>query len=291
MKDNLTEHFLRLPLIPDYAVLIDLAQNAGEAVMDVYLSGDFGTERKGDGSPVTKADLKAEAIIRAGLSRLTPDYPIISEEQYSADAIPAIPKGEFWLVDPLDGTREFLAKNDEFTVNVALVCPLALSKQQETGLTHLAYFGIIYAPALGELYFGGPTIGSWELKLTIPPVERKTLSKRQLAPLSSSPSPASPLSYITSRRHKEDDKISQWVKPWRLGVQTTLGSSLKFCHVAAGKADIYPRPGRTMEWDTAAGDAILGGVAGEVLNDQGYPLGYGKRDFINPSFLARNWQN
>jgi sulfate adenylyltransferase subunit 2/3'(2'), 5'-bisphosphate nucleotidase len=240
-----------------------LAVCAGEATLRFY-EGDSGVETKADGSPVTKADLASEAVILPGLARLAPGVPVVSEE--SADSAPAT--GDlFFLVDPLDGTKEFISRNGEFTVNIALI---------ENGAPVL---GVVQAPALGRLWIGAAGLGAWEIGAD---GARRALKTR--------PAPAA-LTAIGSRSHGGAE-TARWLE--RLNVENFVaaGSSLKFCLIAAGEADVYPRHGRTMEWDTAAGDAVLRAAGGIVTRFDGTALDYGKRDqahdsdFANPHFVA-----
>lgn len=240
-----------------------LAVCAGEAALRFY-EGDSGVETKADGSPVTKADFASEAVILPGLARLAPGVPVVSEE--SADSAPAT--GDvFFLVDPLDGTKEFISRNGEFTVNIALI---------ENGAPVL---GVVQAPALGRLWIGAAGLGAWEIGAD---GARRALNTR--------PAPAA-LTAIGSRSHGGAES-ARWLE--RLNVENFVaaGSSLKFCLIAAGEADVYPRHGRTMEWDTAAGDAVLRAAGGIVTRFDGTALDYGKRDqsddsdFANPHFVA-----
>jgi 3'(2'), 5'-bisphosphate nucleotidase len=253
-------------MIPDISTqsfqlaLCEIAREAGAAILKVYGS-EFEVRRKSDQSPVTDADLVAEAIILSALSRLMPSVPVVSEED--TDGQVALPAGSrFWLVDPLDGTREFVRRNGEFTVNIALVDGGA------------PIFGVIYAPAKELLYYGTPASGAFE---------ERDGQRRSIA---CSRAPANGLRVITSRFSSED-------APWRalLGGQpvascATMGSSLKFGVLASGQADIYPRVGRTSEWDTAAGHAIVAAAGGRVTDAEGVELRYGKPGFRNPSFVA-----
>jgi 3'(2'), 5'-bisphosphate nucleotidase len=240
--------------------LIPIVQKAGERVMAVYGS-DFAVTKKGDESPVTQADRDAEALITQALQRLTPALPIVAEEAVAAGSMPTV--GErFWLVDPLDGTKEFISRNGEFTVNVALV---------EHGRATL---GVVLAPALGELYAGGLNLGSW--------MERS--GKRQ--PMACRQPPAQGLTVMASRSHGDAAALAEFLKNDRVADVLYAGSSLKLCWLARGLADVYPRLGRTMEWDIAAGHAVLAGAGGVVERLDGEPLGYGKPGFENPHFAA-----
>jgi 3'(2'), 5'-bisphosphate nucleotidase len=250
------------------AGLLDLALSAGRAIMAVY-GGVAETRLKEDATPVTQADLAAESIILAGLAKLAPKIPVISEES-------ALPETElhldrFFLVDPLDGTKEFLSRNGEFTVNIALIANEA------------AAAGIVLAPALPRLFWGETRHGAFEAQVSqnlrmVDPVHRH---------LRAAPLPPRGLRVIASRSHL-DPATKEWLRSRDVGAFLSAGSSLKFCLVAAGEADVYPRFGRTMEWDTAAGHAILAAAGGKVLCPDGRPLAYGKRSdaFANSAFIA-----
>lgn len=237
------------------------AKEAGAAILDVYRT-DFDIEWKSDMSPVTKADVDAEAVILDTLRRLTPDIPVIAEEEASAGRLPKV--GErFWLVDPLDGTREFLNRNDEFTVNIALV-----EDRRPT-------LGVVHAPALG-LTFAGAGPGSATRQEGETPAQ--AISVRM--------PPAEGLTIVASRRHDTGKERELFLQNYEVAERISCGSSLKFCRVACGDADIYPRFGPTMEWDTAAGHAVLDAAGGCVTTTAGDPFDYRKPDFENPGFLA-----
>ncbi|WP_068636461.1 3'(2'),5'-bisphosphate nucleotidase CysQ [Thauera butanivorans] len=249
---------------PDHSTLLDallpVARAAGDAIMRIYAT-DFAVRGKDDASPVTEADERAEALILPALARLAPDIPAVSEEEAAAGRIPAV--GErFWLVDPLDGTKEFINRNGEFTVNIALV---------EHGRPVL---GVVFAPALDRLFAGAAGLGAF--------VEDKGLRR----PISTRRPPAEGLTVVASRSHGDADALAAFLDGREVARQTNAGSSLKLCLVAAGEADVYPRLGRTMEWDIAAGDAVLRAAGGCVHELGGSPLRYGKADFANPHFAA-----
>ena len=246
-----------------------IVRRAGEAVMSVY-GTDFLVHGKSDDSPVTEADRRAEAILTDALQRLLTGVPVIAEEVVAAGHEPQLEPGErFWLVDPVDGTREFVARNGEFTVNVALV---------EQGQPVL---GVVQAPALGLLYGGGPGLGAWcETDRPIGAPERQPIACR--------PVPPNGLTVTASRHHGDGPRQQALLQQLGVVVADTLrvGSSLKFCQIASGRADLYPRLGRTMEWDVAAGQAVLGGAGGRVESLAGEPLRYGKPGWENPDFVA-----
>jgi 3'(2'), 5'-bisphosphate nucleotidase len=242
--------------------LTGVARRAGAEILKVY-AADFTTTRKADQSPVTEADLAAEAVIITALRRLTPDIPVIAEEQAQADGLPEQAPDRFWLVDPLDGTKEFVARNGEFTVNIALIADGAPA------------LGIVYLPALDEIYRGQSGLAERSIRGSA--FER--IAARAL--------PAEGAIMTISRSHAADERV----KAEALGehVQGTIvaGSSLKFCRLAEGVADLYPRFGTTMEWDTAAGHAVLAAAGGSISTVDGAPLTYGKPGFRNPHFIAR----
>jgi len=251
--------------------LVKIAIEAGAAVLDVYADGDTAVTTKGDGSPVTDADARAEAIILKRLAVIAPDIPIIAEEEASAGRIPNV-KQRFFLVDPLDGTKEFISRNGEFTVNIALI---------EDGVPVL---GVVYAPALSEIYAGATGKGARRATVSDGAPER-------WAPIEVRRAPDTGLVVVASRSHLTDD-TQAFIDRFSVADLVSAGSSLKFCRVAAGDADLYPRLARTMEWDTAAGDAVLRAAGGGVSTMDGAPLRYGKReqaddvDFANPWFVA-----
>ena len=255
-----------------------LAHEAGACVMAVYATA-FSVQGKADASPVTLADQQAEGLILAGLRRLTPGLAIVAEEDVAAGHVPALVAGEpFWLVDPLDGTREFVARNGEFTVNIALI-------QQGRPV-----LGVVLAPAVGgpggTLYSGMAGQGAW--------VEdgagRRAIHCRAL--------PAEGLTVLASRSHGDAAAQDAFVAGYlarhlpgqRVAHTGSAGSSLKLCLIAAGQADLYPRLGRTMEWDIAAGHAVLAAAGGRVERADGAgPLVYGKPGFESPHFVALGW--
>ncbi|MBF0560511.1 MAG: 3'(2'),5'-bisphosphate nucleotidase CysQ [Alphaproteobacteria bacterium] len=238
-----------------------LACQAGAVILPIYQS-DFAVGTKNDDSPVTAADHAAEAVILAGLRRLTPDIPVVAEEEAAAGRVPDIGNDRFWLVDPLDGTREFIKRNGEFTVNIALI---------EEGYPVL---GVVYAPAVDCFYAAvGP--GSAVIRVR---GETRAIQVR-------SPS-ADGVVVVASRSHGDPAQLEAFLKDYTVKALAMTGSSLKFCLVASGQADLYPRFGRTMEWDTAAGHAVLLAAGGDVRTVDGETLRYGKPGFENPCFIA-----
>jgi len=241
--------------------LMPIVSRAGAAIMQIYDAG-FTVERKEDNSPLTLADLESQRVILEGLTQITPDIPILSEESAQAPWVERQTWRELWVVDPLDGTREFVKRNGEFTVNIALV------------VEHEPVLGVVTAPALGLLYWGAPQVGAFS-------------HHRGAAQLPIHVSdPQDPLRVVGSRSHASAETAAYLE---RLGPQimTGIGSSLKFCLVAEGKADLYPRFGPTSEWDTAAGQALLEAAGGQVTRPDGHRLRYNCREsVINGDFLA-----
>ena len=250
------------PNLADLAVaLMPTVADAGAAIMAVY-DGAFSVQRKDDNSPLTQADLESQRVILEGLSRLTPDIPVLSEESAQAPWSERQKWTRLWVVDPLDGTREFVKRNGEFTINIALV------------VNHEPLLGIVAAPALGLSYWGAIGIGAFSHHRDAPEVAIKV-----------SP-PAAPLRVVGSRSHASPDTASYLA---RLGphTQSGIGSSLKFCLIAEGKADLYARFGPTSEWDTAAGQALLEAAGGHVTRLDGHRLRYNCREsLLNGDFLA-----
>ncbi|HET6618420.1 MAG TPA: 3'(2'),5'-bisphosphate nucleotidase CysQ [Dongiaceae bacterium] len=242
--------------------LVEISRRAGAEILTVY-AADFTATRKADQSPVTEADLAAEAIILAALRHMTPDVPVIAEEDAQQHGLPDHAPDRFWLVDPLDGTKEFVARNGEFTVNIALI---------ERGVPVL---GIIHVPALGETYRGYS--GLAERGVTGDPFTQIHARKP----------PAEGAIMAISRSHASKELVNAEELGEPIQGTIVAGSSLKFCRLAEGTADIYPRFGPTMEWDTAAGHAILKAAGGSVRTLDGHPMRYGKPGFLNPHFIAR----
>lgn len=236
------------------------AQEAGAAIMQIYQT-DTAVMRKSDNSPVTQADLAANAILVHKLAECAPEIPIISEEQEGAHVLPE-GATRFWLVDPLDGTRSFVRGAPEFTVNVGLI---------EHGKPT---FGVIYVPVLKQLYVGVVGEGAWR---QIGDGPRETIATRAV--------PEQGMHAIVSAKHL-DARTQEALRPHPIHEQSHAASSLKFCRVAEGAADIYPRFGPTMEWDTAAGHAIVLAAGGRVEQPDGAPFTYGAADFRNGPFVA-----
>jgi 3'(2'), 5'-bisphosphate nucleotidase len=250
----------------DDAALLELAaglaQRAGEVILSVRARG-FETLRKADRSPVTEADHAAELLIVEGLRAATPGIPVIAEEEIEAGAAPQ-PGREYWLVDPLDGTREFAAGRDEFTVNIGLI---------RDGRPVLGAVGV---PAYGELFGGmlGPPASAWKQT----PAGRTAIAARN--------PPHEGMHVLASRHYAGDPRLDTFLEGRRVQRVTNIGSALKIVRLAEGAGDLYPRFGRTMEWDTAAPQAILEAAGGRLCAMDGQELAYGKPDWANPPFLC-----
>lgn len=241
--------------------LLALAQEAGAAILHHYQDIQAAAmSDKADGSPLTAADMAAHDVILAGLQRLSPDITIISEENKHNPPVAA--DAPFWLVDPLDGTKEFINRNGEFTVNIALI---------QDGLPTLA---VVYAPALGIAYIGQRGLGAWRIRDGGMPESIAVIGSQDGV-----------LRVVASRSHSDEKTLAllQRLPPNRM---ISVGSSLKFCMVAEGNADFYPRLGTTMEWDTAAAHCVLEAAGGRVVQCDGAPLRYNKKEWRNPHFFA-----
>jgi 3'(2'), 5'-bisphosphate nucleotidase len=248
--------------------LIYTAQRAGGAIMAVYAT-DFAVQAKADESPVTAADEAAEKIILMDLAAIAPGVPVVAEEAVAAGKVPVIAE-RFFLVDPLDGTKEFISRRDEFTVNVALI---------EAGEPVL---GVVFAPARHELFWGDVRARRAGRIDADPDGTMPSLGNA----IAARPAPARGLTAVASRSHRTPE-TDAFLANYPVTEFRSIGSSLKFCLVAAGEADIYPRLGTTMEWDTAAGHAVLSAAGGSVTGLAGEPLHYGKPGFRNGNFVAR----
>src|ERR1700754_1349119 len=243
-----------------------IASEAGKVIMAIY-SPTLKAETKGDGSPVTEADAAAERVILDGLKTVIPDVPVVAEESFDAKASGAAPE-RFILVDPLDGTREFITGSHEFTVNIALV---------ENGNPVV---GCVYAPALNQMYVAGAEAWRAQVQPGDPLPKREAMQK-----LATQTYPAEGLRAMASRSHL-DSETEALLKKLHVGTFKSAGSSLKFCWIAQGDGDIYPRLAPTMEWDTAAGHAVLTAAGGCVIGRDGSPFRYGKAGFRNDGFVA-----
>lgn len=242
------------------ALMRQLALDAGERIMQVYNGPDFEVRAKGDASPVTEADEAADALISAGLRAAFPDVVLITEEQAASHALTA---STFLIVDPLDGTKEFVQRRGDFTVNIAYV------------VDGVPQRGVVYAPAQGRLFY-----------TRADGVSVEELADGTLQPIRVSRPDNAALMVVASKSHR-DQATDDYIAKYAVKDMKSAGSSLKFCLIATGEADLYPRLGRTMEWDTAAGDAVLRGAGGQVVRfDDHTPLGYGKPGWDNPFFIA-----
>jgi 3'(2'), 5'-bisphosphate nucleotidase len=252
--------------------MIDAAHEAGGEICRIYRSPDLAVQMKRDRSPVTAADLAAERIILARLEQVAPDVPVIAEERVAAGAVPVI-GDRFFLVDPLDGTREFVSGNGEFTVNIALI---------EEGTPTL---GVVYAPVASWLYAGDTTIpAAFRMRIGADAdcAARKSLERE---PIRVRMAPQGEIIAVASRSHRDPD-TDAYLARCHVTRTVSIGSSLKFCLVAAGDADLYPRAKAISEWDTAAGHAIVVAAGGKVVGARGAPLRYGKLGFASGPFVA-----
>jgi 3'(2'), 5'-bisphosphate nucleotidase len=250
-----------------FEAIIAAAIEAGKVVHNIYRSG-FDVNRKADASPVTNADHAAEAIILERLSHAAAHIPIIAEEEVAAGRVPRVAT-EFFLVDPLDGTKEFVQRRGDFTVNIALI------RDRQPAL------GVVYAPAKSSLFAGNVTVKS-AFRSDQNTDSRETAPRR---PIKVRAVPKDGLTAVSSRSHSTPE-TDAYLALCHVADRVSVGSSLKFCLVAAGEADLYPRLGPTMEWDTAAGHAVLLAAGGNVLAPGGVPLVYGKSEFRNSFFIA-----
>lgn len=257
-----------LPTDTDLAeALVPAAIEAGRAILEVR-AGNVAVSHKADSSPVTEADRAAEAIILRHLAKVAPGVPVVAEEAVEAGTLPTVGR-EFFLVDPLDGTKEFVKGGDDFTVNIALV------------RDHVPVVGIVLAPAADTLYAGVLGKGAWRAEAFFPG-DRTMIAVR---------APGETIDVVASKSHRTPE-TDDYIARYAVGDLVSAGSSLKFCLVAEGKADLYPRMGTTMQWDTAAGDAVLRAAGGTVEAVDGGALLYGPNGaegvaaFRNPWFIA-----
>jgi 3'(2'), 5'-bisphosphate nucleotidase len=245
----------------------DICRRAGAVIMPHFEAEDMAFENKDDArkSQVTAADTEAEALILPALAALNPAIPIVAEEEVAAGRVPDVSGGEFWLVDPLDGTKEFIKKIPEFTVNIGLI---------RNGRPVL---GVVYSPASNDMYAGSEALGqAWQ--------ERNGQAR---APLAVRPVNAKGITICLSRTYGQSVELTRFLERFRVEKQVDAGSSIKFCLIARGEADVYPRYGGSMEWDTAAAHAVLNAAGGRVCRiDDGPELAYGKPEFRNSYFVA-----
>ena len=250
--------------------LPDIAKAAGDAILDVYNSSQAmqgrGVQHKADASPLTEADLSAHRVIVQQLAALGTQIPIVSEEDEASHAR-RVPAGAFWIIDPLDGTKEFIARNGQFTVNIALVRDGA------------PVLGVVYAPVLDEMFWNVPEQGAWV---------RRAGATHRVHVATKTARADQPVRVLASRSHMTPE-TEAFIRSLGAHEVVQAGSSLKFCRIAEGAADCYPRLGPTCEWDTAAAQAVLEAAGGHVQSLDGVRLGYGKSDVLNPSFVASAW--
>ncbi len=247
-------------------VIRKLALEAGDIIMEIYNSPDFEVKTKSDASPVTEADEAADAHISAGLRAAFPDIALVTEEQAQSHSQSV---STFLIVDPLDGTKEFINRRGDFTVNIAYV---------ENGKP---IRGVVYAPARGRLFY---TEADGKAVEELGALDKDAVG--ELKPINVSKPNNAALLVVASKSHR-DQATDDYINKYSVSDMRSAGSSLKFCLVATGEADLYPRVGRTMEWDTAAGHAVLNGAGGDVIRfDDHSPLVYGKNGFENPFFIA-----
>jgi len=245
------------------AGVTDIARRAGSEILKVYAAAEIKASAKADASPLTRADLNSHRLIVDALAALTPALPVLSEEAAGTPYAERVTWQRYWLVDPLDGTREFLARNGEFTVNIALID------------AHSPALGVVHVPVTDTTYQGLPGSGAWR--------QRAGAAKEAIHV---EPHAAAPVRVVGSRSHR-GDSLDRFLE--RLGPHTLkpIGSSLKFCLIAEGAADVYPRLGPTSEWDTAAAHAVVLGGGGTVVRLDGRPLEYNLGpELLNPHFVA-----
>lgn len=250
--------------------LPDIAKAAGDAILNVYNSPQSmqgqGVQHKADASPLTEADLSAHRVIVQQLGALGTHIPIVSEEDDASHAR-RVPAGAFWIIDPLDGTKEFIARNGQFTVNIALVRDGA------------PVLGLVYAPVLDEMFWNVPEQGAWV---------RRAGATHRVHVATKTARADQPVRVLASRSHMTPE-TEAFIRSLGAHEVVQAGSSLKFCRIAEGAADCYPRLGPTCEWDTAAAQAVLEAAGGHVQSLDGVRLGYGKSDVLNPPFVASAW--
>ncbi|MGL5949725.1 MAG: 3'(2'),5'-bisphosphate nucleotidase CysQ [Aeromonas sp.] len=256
------------PFAVDVAALAAICRAAGAAILAIYTApAPLDVQFKADASPLTAADQAAHTLICAALARLTPAIPCVSEESSADELAERQQWARYWLIDPLDGTKEFLAKNGDFTVNIALI---------EQGRS---VWGMVYAPVLDRLWYGGLGVGAWQQAAG--QVAQAIACQPALAPWR-----------VVGSRHHCSPETHEFLRPFGAISWQPRGSSLKICLIAQGEADLYPRLAPTCEWDTAAAQAVLEGAGGCLTTLAGEPLRYNKADLLNPWFVAASgdWQ-
>ena len=249
------------------STVLEIAKQAGKEILEVYNKADLGITYKDDNSPLTLADKASNDIIEKGLKQITPTIPILSEEGKNIDYNNRKKWDMFWLVDPLDGTKEFIKKNGEFTVNIALIA------------NGEPILGVVYAPVLDVAWYGDIKEGSYKFENDKPPIKIKSIV----------PSKEDIVKIVTSRSHTDNPKLKKFLKDYPNHELVKMGSSIKICLVADGTAHIYPRLGPTMEWDTAAAHAVVKYAGGNIydLNNMN-ELVYNKSNLLNPEFLVNH---
>ncbi len=256
---------------PAIAEIAAIARAAGEVILEVYNSGSVTAASKRDSSPLTEADLRAHHLLVSRLASLQPALPVLSEEASELDYAIRAAWPRYWLIDPLDGTREFLSRNGEFTVNIALIDG------------NRAVLGVVHVPVSGVTYWGSVGQGAWRAQAGAEPRRIQVQAELGVS-----------IRVAGSRSHR-GDSLERFLSEIGTHDFVSMGSSLKFCRVAEGRADVYPRLGPTSEWDTAAAQAVLEAAGGAVLALDGVPLRYNtKADYLNPHFVAfgsrrRDW--
>lgn len=248
--------------LPAISALEPIARAAGDAILAIYRQ-PFAVEYKQDESPLTAADQGAHEVIVQALARLTPDIPVLSEESDAQTMQARLGWSRYWLVDPLDGTKEFVSRNGEFTVNIALI---------DHGRP---VWGLVYAPVLDKLWYGGKGIGAWR----VADGKHEAIQTR--------PHEAGQAWRVVGSRNHLSQETLDYLAPFGEIELVSMGSSLKFCIIAEGGAELYPRLAPTCEWDTAAAQAVLEGAGGSVTQLDGSALAYNKPDILNPWFVAR----
>ncbi|MBP6451955.1 MULTISPECIES: 3'(2'),5'-bisphosphate nucleotidase CysQ [Aeromonas] len=248
--------------LPAISELEPIARAAGDAILTIYRQ-PFAVEYKQDESPLTAADQGAHEVIVQALARLTPDIPVLSEESDAETMQARLGWSRYWLVDPLDGTKEFVSRNGEFTVNIALI---------DHGRP---VWGLVYAPVLDKLWYGGKEVGAWR----VADGTHKAIQTR--------PHEAGQAWRVVGSRNHLSQATLDYLAPLGEVELVSMGSSLKFCIIAEGGAELYPRLAPTCEWDTAAAQAVLEGAGGSVTQLDGSALAYNKPDILNPWFVAR----
>lgn len=248
--------------------LLDIADAAGRAIMPHYTSPEV--QYKNDGSPVTAADMAADTVIEEALTRLFPGVPQVSEERVDQVEHARLQDEDFFLIDPLDGTRMFIQRNGQFTVNIALIRPF---------VGHAGYgrpvAGVVHCPATGEFWVGAEGVGAWKVQDGV------------RTALVASPTNDPGGLVVTASPDESDAALRKWLQDAPVARRVHIGSSIKFCHIAEGRADVYPRSVPCMEWDVAAGHAVLRAAGGNVYDTRGLDLVYGRAGFWAPEFVAR----